>query len=623
MELTKIVIENYKSIQSPVTISFSPNMPTVLIGKNGCGKTTILEALYKIAEANRIGAYGREKGDLLYNVQIQLSEEDLKVVLPILKYDKEKCEIVAYGGNEYLQMDRIESPYIVPSFKKEIADIGELADQLEQAVAVYQMQIEKITREDGNESPVQSFDWQYADGHLTNYYSIHSDAKYFLEDMRKFLDALHDGFTDRENEYIFQGISHVNRYFLHHEPKAFHLKYVEPALSSFVQKHITIDRDAIQKEIDRINTETQDSCDLINTLIDEIRERTIRIHDGLRKEDDRYWDDKLEKDERYNQFLTRVQQIIGRKCLFLRNENKDVIFQKPGRDYYDNAQKRNDSILETYLRYACKGEGQGEVRGTQTRKRNLTQEELKEFETYLNENLPDFEQGMYQCISVEKGDDGQPVIYLIEQTGDRVELNETSAGRRWYFTYYFMKNLLDEGDIFIIDEPAATLHPLAQREVMAELTELVKRGIKVVYSTHSPYLIPKEWQSVHCVTMTEEGTKVDNSLSNRELTDRMKETVGTDIFDLSDLISKYETCDVDQITRNAYKLVIDTKKKQGIKNQQIACDQIGISLDTLKSWNQLPQDNHGNKNEDYHKISLENLIKVLRWAEKAFEDVLN
>jgi predicted ATP-dependent endonuclease of OLD family len=358
-------------------------------------------------------------------------------------------------------------------------------------------------------------------------------------------------------------------------------------------------------------------------LIDEIRERTIRIQDGLRKEDDRYWDDKLEKDERYNQFLTRVQQIIGRKCLFLRNENKDVIFQKPGRDYYDNAQKRNDSILETYLRYACKGEGQGEVRGTQTRKRNLTQEELKEFETYLNENLPDFEQGMYQCISVERGDDGQPVIYLIEKTGDRVELNETSAGRRWYFTYYFMKNLLDEGDIFIIDEPAATLHPLAQREVMAELTELVKRGIKVVYSTHSPYLIPKEWQSVHCVTMTNEGTKVNDILSDRELTAQMKEIVGADIFDLSDLISKYETCDVDQITKNAHKLVIDTKEERGIRNQQIACDQIGISLDTLKSWNQLPQDNHGNKNEDYHKISLENLIKVLRWAEKAFEDVLN
>jgi len=34
MELTKIEIENYKSIKSPVAITFSKDLPTVLIGKN-------------------------------------------------------------------------------------------------------------------------------------------------------------------------------------------------------------------------------------------------------------------------------------------------------------------------------------------------------------------------------------------------------------------------------------------------------------------------------------------------------------------------------------------------------------------------------------------------------------
>jgi hypothetical protein len=248
---------------------------------------------------------------------------------------------------------------------------------------------------------------------------------------------------------------------------------------------------------------------------------------------------------------------------------------------------------------------------------------LKMFEERLNENIPEFDKGAYERITVEPYIDGNISIILHEKTGIQVDLNQTSAGRRWYFTYWFLKKTLTPGDLFIIDEPAAMLHPSAQQEILKDIEELVRAGIRVVYSTHSPYLIPKKWQSVHCVTMTEEGTKVDNSLSDKELTKQMKEIVGTDIFDLSDLISKYETCDVDQITKNAYKLVIDTKEERGIRNQQIACDQIGISLDTLKSWNQLPQDNHGNKNEDYHKISLENLIKVLRWAEKAFEDVLN
>ena len=133
----------------------------------------------------------------------------------------------------------------------------------------------------------------------------------------------------------------------------------------------------------------------------------------------------------------------------------------------------------------------------------LSEQAIVDFEGYFNDHLPAFDKGMYESISVESDQQGKLSIFLNENTEDRIDLNETSTGRRWYFTYSFMKNLLDEGEIFIIDEPAATLHPLAQREVRDELTELVKCGIKVVYSTHSPYLIPKEWQSVHCVTMND------------------------------------------------------------------------------------------------------------------------
>ena len=43
MELISIEIESYKSIKTPVTISFFDGLPTVLIGKNGSGKTNVLE----------------------------------------------------------------------------------------------------------------------------------------------------------------------------------------------------------------------------------------------------------------------------------------------------------------------------------------------------------------------------------------------------------------------------------------------------------------------------------------------------------------------------------------------------------------------------------------------------
>lgn len=52
MRITKIEITNYKSIKEPVEINFYNGLPTVLIGKNGSGKTNILEALSAITEAN-------------------------------------------------------------------------------------------------------------------------------------------------------------------------------------------------------------------------------------------------------------------------------------------------------------------------------------------------------------------------------------------------------------------------------------------------------------------------------------------------------------------------------------------------------------------------------------------
>jgi ABC-type multidrug transport system ATPase subunit len=231
--------------------------------------------------------------------------------------------------------------------------------------------------------------------------------------------------------------------------------------------------------------------------------------------------------------------------------------------------------------------------------------------------MPSFEMGMYDSISVEEvssGRDDRLSIFLNEKTGDRVALKNTSAGRRWYFTYYFMKSLLEEGDMFIIDEPASALHPCAQREVLRELTELAKRGIHVVYSTHSPYLIPKDWACVHSVLMTDRGTCVSRSLSDRDLVARVKEIVGEDVFDIAELMSKYQACDVTSITEQVYQLVIDTQKKRGIRSQQAACDEIGISLDTLKSWRKY--------SGEFHAVSLENLLKVLKWSESRFEDVL-
>ena len=54
---------------------------------------------------------------------------------------------------------------------------------------------------------------------------------------------------------------------------------------------------------------------------------------------------------------------------------------------------------------------------------------------------------------------------------------------------FYFRHLADEGDSIIIDEPELNLHPDNQRRVARVLAKASNRGIKVMMSTHSDYLI--------------------------------------------------------------------------------------------------------------------------------------
>ena len=609
MELTKIEIESYKSIKSPVTISFADGLPTILIGKNGSGKTNILEALSAIALANSNYYGNSEKEQPIYRAYIQLSEEDVVTMLPNVVYDKDKCEIVAYSSSNDLKIDRVRSDYIVSSIKKEIADIRDLASQLKYAIDLYEKQLIKISHDGYEELPIHCYNLKDANGRLTNYNLLCWRAEHFIENVRKDLDRMLKTFEDDEAALTF--IAERDICFGVNERELFELEYVEPSLAKFEQKFVSINKTAIKREITKINKVTKETCDTINRLIKEIKDRTKHIQEGL----DTDHTLRQKQDERYYSFLRQVKHIIGQRCLFLKNDSNDVIFQKEERNhYYYNA--RSNSIMETYLRQVYKGSDREELLKSSKHELILSQQAVADFEAFLNENIPLFDKEMYDSISVQAGEKGHISIFLNEKTGEKINFNETSAGRRWYFTYYFMKNILSEGDIFIIDEPAAMLHPSAQREVLCDLMELTKRGVKVVYSTHSPYLIPDEWQCVHFVTMTEEGTEVNCVSSNQELVSQMTDIVGEDIFDIQIVLEKYILASPEVVARNISELIRETQKKRGIKNLQIVCDEIGIEHQAMKSWNYWPTALNGERNKKFSSPSIQNIAKVLRWAKK-------
>lgn len=568
MRITKIEITNYKSIKEPVEINFYNGLPTVLIGKNGSGKTNILEALSAVAEANGNYFGMRKELPLKYKVHIRLEKEDVERLFPGKSID-EKCEFAACSGED-CKINRIESECLIPLLRMEIDEISELAGELQDALDTYTKQLNKIMYSE-NEHPLQGFQIINFKNSTTNYGFLKGQVEMVIREAEKFAGFVKKNFVAEESSLKF---GYVDYYYGLNDSKylSFKLRYVKPDLAPFEEKFITVNETAIKREITKINKATKASCEKITVLLHELDERAKRLKAALT-------DDQIIPDNSgvFYKFIREVRNCVGAKCAFLRNESSEVIFktEKQERVYFRSDRSR--VILQTYLNRVYTGPDKDEIQKqiSENKDFSLSEAALNEFEKYLNEHIPEFENGMYDRISVEQSDGKLPAILLHEKSGEIVDLNSTSAGRRWYFTYYFMKNTLENGDLFIIDEPAAMLHPLAQKEVLKELLQLESRGIRVIYSTHSPYLIPNDWKSVHFVAMTDSGTTV----TQENKYDALKQVTGGDIFDLQELLERYQKCGPVGAAHNCYKALIH---KHG--SIEKAAKNVPFSYDTIEAW---------------------------------------
>lgn len=576
MRIIRIEIEKYKSIKEPIEINFYDNLPTVLIGKNGSGKTNILEALDAITNANST-YFGLSKNlPLNYKVHFRLSKDDIVRLFPGKKIDEDKCQFAACSG-ENCKIDRIESEYLVPLLNSEICEIHNLANELKNALDTYKKQLGKIAYNECNEPPLYGFEIIDFKNLTTNYYKLNFQVKFLIQEAEKFADSLMKSFESKENFFRFGHIPlFYDNYFHNARNLSFQLRYIEPDLAPFEAKFITVNRTAIKREITKINKATKASCEKITALLKKLAECTTRLKEALAGEQFGQYGDNT-----FYQFIREMQKCVGNKCSFLRNESSNIIFRnnETEQEYYRN--DKSFVVLQTYLNKVYNGADKEDLLKQIQSKENfsLTDAALSEFEKYLNSDIPEFDTGMYDHISVEHSEGKIPTIVLHEKSGDTIALNSTSAGRRWYFTYYFMKNTLHSGDLFIIDEPAAMLHPIAQKEVMRELLTLEKNGIKVVYSTHSPYLIPSDWESVHFVTMENSGTAVTTVETQGKYCSLMKQITDSDIFNLQELVDKYIKCGPVKAANNCYKALM---KKYG--SMEAASENVHFSPSTIESW---------------------------------------
>lgn len=85
------------------------------------------------------------------------------------------------------------------------------------------------------------------------------------------------------------------------------------------------------------------------------------------------------------------------------------------------------------------------------------------------------------------------ILFSIFNGEKDIVLDYQSTGFKWFFNLYFNligRQMLNCGDILLLDEPATNLHVLGQQELRAFLKDFaVKNGITIVLATHSPFLI--------------------------------------------------------------------------------------------------------------------------------------
>ena len=74
----------------------------------------------------------------------------------------------------------------------------------------------------------------------------------------------------------------------------------------------------------------------------------------------------------------------------------------------------------------------------------------------------------------------------------KIELQKRSTGLQWFLSFYLVflveRQEAHKGAILLLDEAGLTLHPLAQRNLVAFFEKLAENN-QIVHTTHSPFLI--------------------------------------------------------------------------------------------------------------------------------------
>lgn len=113
----------------------------------------------------------------------------------------------------------------------------------------------------------------------------------------------------------------------------------------------------------------------------------------------------------------------------------------------------------------------------------------------------------FKTLKVHPSEDGETRAFEELGTGQQQVLALS-------FAHAYAKSFLGQGLIFVLDEPEAHLHPLAQKWLAKQMYKMAEDGLQLIITTHSPYFINLQFLESLYLVSKKEQTYVTNTNSN-------------------------------------------------------------------------------------------------------------
>ena len=542
MEVQKIKILNYKSIKGPIEIPFSNNGGLVtFIGKNGSGKTNILQAIRKTI-VKQTGYYRGEKEDISSQYTLKVTKEEKEKYFSSVNVEKCGDEIVVDFTNGEEHVKKVQAPILTVSVGQYKAKLEKLLKRVKKAGKNYVDKLKEI--EHSYDSPYylnlkvvteKIGDYAFLDNNRIK--NIEDAIQHQVNDIKRYLEE------SFEKEYITIG-DHWNYNRL--STSWWTIEFYQIAsdkeiyISSIIAKSLDLKKEDIEKanqklntEIIKINKQLSKEYNCLTACLQEFETIKKELHNIFDEQEDKRYEIQEAIDETHKQFCRLLKDSIYRTGYYIDNEETLLFYNK--NDGYHRQEflgvylnARNpilEAIHQFLLDHHYYREEESILELSKIEESRVKWLEKKINKEFLSNLIADFDRGEILGYRIAINDKNIS-IFVKEKSGEEIDINATSLGRRWYLTYSFVKRLLKKGDFLFIDEPAAFLHPQAQIEFRKDLEQLAKGGVYVFITTHSPYMIPENWANVHNVTMSKSGTQIQSFTDKDELCESIKEELG-------------------------------------------------------------------------------------------------